>query len=75
MARSKNDGRPEQAAFEFDAAVQAPRAAIRAEAANRDTAAPKVVSASVVMLADRRRSRHLEVVRKLLAETGVFRAD
>ena len=75
MARMKDSGRPSQAAFEFDAAGSTPGATDRTEAAVRASPVPEVASVPVVMLADRRRSRHLDVVRKLLAETGVFRAD
>lgn len=74
MARSK-DQRPEQASFEFDALTEAPRVANLANVERRDTGVQEVMSAPVITLAERRRSRHLDVVRKLLAETGVFRAD
>lgn len=75
MACGNTDDLCRQASFEF--AVSA-----SGEAASPCLAgAPKVVatiaapalSSTVVRLVDHQRTRHLEVVRRLLTETGVFR--
>ena len=75
MPRSKPDGEPEQAAFDFDtvASVQAAVEAVAKMSAAHLTSWTEATP--VVVLADHRRARHLEVVRRLLAETGVFRVD
>ena len=72
MRRRKPGKAPEQATLDFDAAAAAVREEIVAEAPAQVTV---VASNSVVRLIEHQRSRHLNVVRKLLAETGVFRVS
>jgi hypothetical protein len=72
MPRKKRDGTAWQANFNFDAPTNAP---IHAEAGTKPAtlAATGPASAAVIRIVDHHRARHLEVVRKLLEETGVFR--
>ena len=75
MPRMKTDGKSEQATFDFDAATSAQVAVGAIAETTAVYPAHWAEVAPVVILDDRRRARHLEVVRRLLAETGVFKAD
>ena len=72
MRRRRPGQAPEQATLDFDATATAVRVETVAEAPAQVAV---VASNSVVHLVEHQRSRHLNVVRKLLAETGVFRVS
>jgi hypothetical protein len=76
MPREKPDRLPRQATFDFDVPMSAAHQAVNTPEANA-VATPVTMGitqqATVIWLVDRHRARHHEVVRKLLAETGVFR--
>lgn len=69
MKRERSDRAPSQAMFNFDSAPSAQSE--RAVELLTKTVSP--ASASVVRMVEHQRSRHLDTVKQLLAETGVFR--
>lgn len=76
MPREKPDRRPRQATLDFEAPRRPAHQAVSTQGVNAALGPPTIMAtqqSTVVRLADRHRARHQEVVRKLLAETGVFR--
>jgi hypothetical protein len=71
MPRSKSDPLGPQASFDFDG-VRTAASRPAPDSVPRALTEPQPERATIIRIDDRRRRNHLEVVRRLLAETGVF---
>jgi hypothetical protein len=75
MSHKKRNGPPEQSMFDFDTSPSfASCLGAEPETISTTVTANLNQQSTIVRLVDRQRERHLEVVRRLLAESGVFRA-
>jgi hypothetical protein len=74
MSHKKRSGPPEQSTFDFDTCPAfASCMDTGLETTSRTATTNPTQHSTIVRLVDRQRERHLEVVRRLLAESGVFR--